>query len=73
MITYFIDKNNKSKKKSKNYKTLNTVLESLDSITMTGATSTSKTLSITGTSLIVLPISAGIAFTLSFCNKILHK
>ena len=31
MITYFQDKNNKSKKRYKNYKTLNTKLESVDS------------------------------------------
>ena len=71
MITYFKDKNHKSKKKYKNYKTLNTVLESVDSII--GATSTSITLSITGMGLIILPISAGIACTLSLGNKILHK
>ena len=73
MITYFKDKNNKSKKKYKNYKTLNTVLESVDCIVIIGATSTSITLSITGIGLIILPISAGIACTLSLGNKILHK
>ena len=73
MITYFKDKNHKSKKKYKNYKTLNTVLESVDSIVIIGATSTSITLSITGIGLIVLPISAGIASTLSLGNKVLHK
>ena len=73
MITYFKDKNNKSKKRYKNYKTLNTVLESVDSIVIIGATSTSITLSVTGIGLIVLPISAGIACTLSLGNKILHK
>ena len=73
MITYFKDKNNKSKKRYKNYKTLNTVLESVDSIVIIEATSTSITLSITGVGLIILPISAGIACTLSLGNKILHK
>ena len=73
MITYFKDRNNKSKKKYKKYKTLNTILESLDSIVIIGATSTSITLSVTGLGLIILPISAGIACTLSLCNKILHK
>ena len=73
MITYFKDKNNQSKKKYKNYKTLNTILESVDSIVIIAATSTSITLSITGIGLIVLPISAGIACTLSLGNKILHK
>ena len=73
MITYFKDKNNKSKKRYKNYKTLNTVLESVDSIIIIGATSTSTTLSIIGMGLIILPISAGIACTLSLGNKVLHK
>ena len=73
MITYFKDKNNKSKKRYKNNKTLNTVLESVDSIVMIAATSTSITLSISGIGLIILPISAGIACTLSLGNKVLHK
>ena len=73
MITCFKDKNNKSKKRYKNYKTLNTILESVDSVVIIAATSTSITLSITGIGLIILPISAGIACTLSLGNKILHK
>ena len=73
MITYFKDKNHKSKKRYKNYKTLNTVLESVDSIVIIGGTSTSITLSVTGIGLIVLPISAGIACGISLGNKILHK
>ena len=73
MITYFKEKNHKSKKKYKNYKTLNTILESVDSIVIIGATSTSITLSIIGMGLIILPISAGIACTLSLGNKVLHK
>ena len=73
MITYFKDKNHQSKNKYKNYKTLNTVLESVDSIIIIGATSTSITLSITGVGLIILPISAGIACGLSLGNKILPK
>ena len=73
MITYFKDKNHKSKKKYKNYKTLNTVLESEDSIVIIAATSTSIRQSVTGMGLIILPISAGIACTLSLGNKRLHK
>ena len=73
MITYFKDKNNKSKKRYKNYKTLNTVLEYIDSIIIIGATSTSITLSVTGIGLIILPISAAIACTLTLGNKVLHK
>ena len=73
MITYFKDKNHKSKKRYKNCKTLNTVLESVDSIIIIGATSTSITLSITGVGLIILTISASIACGLSLSNKVLHK
>ena len=73
MITYFKDKNHKTKEKYKNYKTLNTILESVDSIVIIAATSTSITLSITVIGLISLPISAGIACTLSLGNKVLHK
>ena len=73
MITYFKDKNHKSKKRYKNYKTLNTVLESLDSIVINAATSSSITLSVTGFGLVILPISAGIACTLSLGNKVFHK
>ena len=62
MIAYFKDKVI-YQKREKNYKTLNTVLESADSNIIIGATSTSITLSITGISLIILPISAGIART----------
>ena len=73
MIIYFKDKNHKSKKKYKNYKILNTVLGSVDSIVIIAATSTSITPPVTGIGLIVLPISAGIACGLSLGNKILHK
>ena len=52
---------------------MNTVLESVDSIVIIGATSTSITLSITGIGLIVVPISTGIACGLSLGNKVLHK
>ena len=73
MITYFKDKNHKSKKKYKNHKTVNTILESVDSIVIIATTSTSITLSITGIGLIKTPISAGIACTLLLGNKVLHK
>ena len=73
MISYFKNKNHKSKKKYKNYKTLNTVLESVDSIVIIATTLTSITLSVTGFGLIILPISAGIACTLSLGNKVLHN
>ena len=71
MISYIKDKNNNCKKKYK--KKLNTVLETVDSIVIIAATSTSITLSVTGVGLTILPIAAGIACGLSLGNKILHK
>ena len=73
MITNFKDKNNKLKKRYERCKTLNTIIKSFVSIVITGATSTSITLSITGVGLIILLVSAGIACTLSLGNKVLHK
>ena len=72
MITYFKEKNHKSKK-SKNFKTFNTILESVDTIVIIEATPTSITLSVIGIGLIVLPISAGIACSLSLGNKVLLR
>ena len=69
MITYFKDKNYKSKKRYGNYKTLNTILESIDSIVIIAATSTSITLSVTGIGLGVLPKSVGMACTHSIVRK----
>ena len=73
MIQYLKEKNSKSKKRLKNYRTLDTILESADTIIIIEATSTSITLSITGASLVALPISTGIARTLTLANKVLHK
>ena len=55
MMANFKDKSSKSKKRYKIYKTLNTFLESVDTIVVIGATSTSITLSNVGIGLIVLP------------------
>ena len=72
-ITYFKDKNHKSKKRYKIYKTLNSVLESVYNVIIIGAISTSITLSTTGISLIVLTILTRIACILSLGNKVIHK
>ena len=73
LITYFKGKKRDSEKKIKKFKTVNTVLESVDTIVIVGATSTSLGVSITGIGLIILPISAGIACTLSIGYKVLHR
>ena len=70
-ITYFRD--HKSRKKFNNYKTLTSVLESMDTVVIIGATTMSVTLSVIGVGLMVKPKSAGIAGTLSLGNKAKHK
>ena len=73
MITYFEDKNHKSKNNYKNLKTLTPKLESLDTDVIVVSTKTSVTLSITGFELLVLPISAGIASALSLGIEVGQK
>ena len=73
MITYFTDKSHKSKKKNKKYKSLTSMLESVDTNVIIGTTTASAILSVTVIGLIVVPISAGSACALSCGNTKLHK
>ena len=72
MITYFRDKNHKSKKKHKKFKTITTILKSFDTFVFIATTSSSITLSLTGFGLIVLPIPTALACALSIDNKVLY-
>ena len=69
MIAFFKDKNNKSKKKNKNYITLTAILKSFDTVVIIPTTSSSITLSLTGIGLIAKPISTATACGLSIGNK----
>ena len=73
MITYFKDKNNKSKQKYKKFKTLTTILKSFDTIVIIATASSSITLSLTRFGLIVIPISCSIACGLSITKKVLYE
>ena len=73
MITYFKDKNYKSKKKYKKLKMLSTILNSFDTIVIIATTSSFITLSLTGIGLIVIPISTATTCGLSIGNKILYE
>ena len=53
-----------------NYKTINTVPETSDTIATIGSTTISVTLSATGVGLVVAPISTGIACALSLSKKL---
>ena len=73
MITYFKDKNNKSKKKCKKYKTITTIIKSFDAFVIFATTSSSITLSLTGIGLEAIPISKATACGLSISNKVLYE
>ena len=70
MITYFKDKNHRSKKKYYFNKTITLILESLDTVVIIGAATTSVTLSVSGVALIVVPICVRFACPLSLGKKI---
>ena len=73
MITYFKDKNNKSKKKYRNIKTITTILKSFDTFFIISTTSSSIALSLTGIGLIDIPISTATACGLSFGNEVIYE
>ena len=55
--------------RKRNYKTLITILESVDIVAFLRGTTTSETLSVTGFGLIVMPVTAGVISALSKSNK----
>ena len=73
MITYFKDKNNKSKKKCKKDKTTTRNLKSFDTFGIIATTSSSITLSLTGIGLLAIPISTELACRLSIGNKVVNE
>ena len=73
MITYFKDRNHKSKKKNKKCKLLTTILKSFYTIVIIATTSCSIALSVTGIRLRAIPISAATACGLSIGNKVKYE
>ena len=73
MITYFKDKNNKTKKRYKKYKTLTTILKSFDTFVIIATTSSSITLSLTGIGLLVIQKSTASACALSIGKKVSYE
>ena len=70
-ITYFKDKNNKSRRRYEKCKTITTLLKSFDAFVFIAKTSRSITLSLSGIGVIVIPISTATACGLSIGNKII--
>ena len=73
MITYFKDKNHKSRKRYTKYKTITTILKSFDTFVIIATTSSSITPSLAGMGLIVISISTATACALSIGNKVLNE
>ena len=73
MITYFEDKNNKSKKKYKKHRTVTTILKSFDNFVIIATASSSTNFSLNGIGLIVIPTSTATACGLSIGNKVLYE
>ena len=70
---FFKNKNIKSKRKNKKYKTITTILKSFDTFVFIATTSSSITLSLSGVGLIVIPISITSARALPIGNKVLYE
>ena len=60
----------KYKKKSKQYKFINCLIQSIDGVSVLGVSSTCVTLSVTGVGLVVVPIASGIGAGLCIFSKI---
>ena len=60
----------KYKKKSKQYKLINCLIQSIDGVSVLGVSSTCVTLSVTGVGLVVVPIASGIGAGLCIFSKI---
>ena len=73
MISFFENKILQSKKKYENYETITSIIESVDTIGIIGATTISVTLSVTGVGLVVVPISAGVACAVSLSIDVIQK
>ena len=73
MIIYFKVKNNKSKKKCEKCKTLTTKLKSFDIFVIIATTSSSVILSLTGNSLIAIPVSTASSCALSIGKKDIYE
>ena len=63
----------KYKKKSKTYKIINGLIQSIDGVLFLGVSSTAITISVTGVGLIVTPIASGIGAGVSIISKILNE
>ena len=70
MLGIFIIMKLRSIKKSKTYKSINGLIQSIDGVLPLGVSSTCITLSVTGVGLVVVPIASGIGAGVCIFSKI---
>ena len=73
IITFFKEKNNKSEKRSRKYKTLTTILKSFDLFVFIATTSSSITLSFTGIGFLALAVLTATVCGLSIGNNVIYE
>ena len=71
--TFYNHDAKKYEKKSKIYKVINCLIQSIDGVLLLGVFSTAITLSVTAVGLIVIPIASGIGAGVSIISKILNE
>ena len=71
-MTYIKNRNRKSLKKGKKYKTLTTTLKLFDTFAIIAITSSSITLSLTEVGLKAIPVSTATAWLLSISNEVIY-
>ena len=71
--TFYNHEAKKYKKKSKTYKIINGLIQSVDGVLLLGVSSTAIALSVTGVGLVVVPIASGIGAGVSIISKILNE
>ena len=73
IITFFKEKNNKSEKRSRKYKTLTTILKSFDLFVFIATTSSSITLSFTGIGFLALAVLTATVCGSSIGNNVIYE
>ena len=73
MKNFYNHEAKKYKKKSKQYKLINCLIQSVDGVSILAVSSTCVTLSITGVGLVVVPVASGIGAGLCIISKLLGE
>ena len=73
ILKFYNHEAKKDEKKSKTFKIINGLFQSIDGVLLLGVSSTAITLSVTGVGLVVVPIASGILAGVSLFNKLIGE